>query len=340
MEKIIICILTLFMSAAMVSCEENSESNKYETTVDTDFEKSEKNNELKIGDESYFSTDSSTETYANTTELTYENVVQLVLSSCYNNDYASFYNLIPPASRRYSELNGMDDYEDVFRFMCGDFEENGVYGDPYDFYVMPNNKDIDNVYDTYVYLDEICGDEYSDYASGKIDEIFEISFSMKSNVDDIVYVNYGCYIVVQNGVPYFEYCENSVCSPVYEDSESSAVYEDEEVSTLFDNSLLKTANSNAKTAFNAINFEISKMETTGYGIADGLYFYDLSEVADDVICRAISESIDSGMVCYSIDNGELSFVQWKDSNYEKYIGQYPEMPDMNTNVTWGVFSKD
>lgn len=47
MKKIIFCILALLMSVAMVSCEDSSESNNEEATVDTDFENSEKNNELE-----------------------------------------------------------------------------------------------------------------------------------------------------------------------------------------------------------------------------------------------------------------------------------------------------
>lgn len=335
-KRFMAMVLSLMAIISITSCGEKNDNNSHAISKNSS-STTEKDNELEVSDEMY----SGAQIYENNTDLTYENVVQLILSSVYSGDYASFNNLIPPVSRRYYELEGMDDYEDMFSYMCKDFEENGVYGDAYGFAVLPDDEDIDYVYDTYAYLDEICGNEYSDYESGKIDKVFEISFSMKSNVEDIAYVNYGCYIVVQNGIPYFEYCESSECSLVYEkvdNNESSSNYEDG--STLFDTSLLKTANLNAKTAYNAINFALSDMIVTGDSIADGLYFYDLSDVADDVLSKAISEEIDNGMVCYSIDSGELSFVQWKDNINEKYIGQYPEIPDINTNVTWGVFSKD
>ena len=91
-------------------------------------------------------------------------------------------------------------------------------------------------------------------------------------------------------------------------------------------SRLKTANGNAKTAYNAVAEYVTDQETLG----------KLSDVDDDTAIAGAKSALanngtDAGLVATDVakvkDDGDYTWhVQWKKESGDEMIGQYPEAP--------------
>lgn len=128
----------------------------------------------------------------------------------------------------------------------------------------------------------------------------------------------------------------------------------EVISSYSYNLQIKTANSNAKKAYNAVAEYCGDMETQGYSFDESL-----AGTVGEFDCWS-DESIDEGRrAIYKClqDNGENTgivyvdkaningydsfFVQWKESEDSEFFGQYPDPIYQDTysngDVYWGVY---
>ena len=126
-------------------------------------------------------------------------------------------------------------------------------------------------------------------------------------------------------------------------------------------SRLKTANSNAKTAYNAVSAMITDQNTAGTPVLlstiTGVNYNCTQDVTspssnqDKVkheLYKALADNDKeagvarvvpmSGVV--STANSQSFGIQWKKTTSDDMIGQFPDaIPDVDTAVTWGTFCR-
>lgn len=106
-------------------------------------------------------------------------------------------------------------------------------------------------------------------------------------------------------------------------------------------SKLQSANSSAKTAYNALATYVTDEETKGNSVTiSNTTGVDCtsgtapaaSAAADLAVYNSLHENGSSaGQVAYDVKDGVIDFVQWRKGTTDKVIGQYPEpLPDVDT----------
>lgn len=115
-------------------------------------------------------------------------------------------------------------------------------------------------------------------------------------------------------------------------------------------SKLSSANSSAKTAYNALATYVTDEETKGNSVTLGSTGSAItvdcasSTTPTDTDKLAVYNSLhengsSAGEVAYIVTSGKIDFVQWHKTSGDKVIGQYPEpIPDVATaeSLTFGT----
>lgn len=194
------------------------------------------------------------------------------------------------------------------------------------------SRDITKVYFSVKYLDD-APDGYNTVSEGEIglllgDENGDGGYALEFVIQDLD----GEILVLFNGLTYLS-------SDDIADADYEFDHYDEKAS-------LKTANSNAKTAYNIVAEYLADMETQGYSPDEVLY-----EEGGEIDCTSVSYSnklsekiseyfseYDSGGMVYIGTFEDGFFVQWKAYSDSEVVGQYPNPNgDVNNQYTWGYY---
>ena len=346
MKKLLACIVALTLVMSLGACEksetkkkrmESSETiKKTETTetknqVDSDFDEEDDDG---VNENGYvIHADYELKAVSENGEIPDKEQVDKYVSICIEEAYAILNNDLDAFKQAANtELIGkIEDsisdskiQEELDRYHEG-FDENNITSE-----VL--SRDITRVYFSIEYTDD-APDGYNAVSESEIALLFEDENGDRGYVLMFVIVDLDGEIVA----------EIDDLTYVSSDDISEMDYEfdhyDEKAS-------LKTANSNAKTAYNIVAEYLADMETQGYSPDEVLY-----EEGGEIDCTSVSYSnklsekiseyfseYDSGGMVYIGTFEDGFFVQWKAYSDSEVVGQYPNPNgDVNNQYTWGYY---